>query len=143
MSMLAHFEEWSSEDRRRAMRRSLKLGIDGGGDKVTIHDLSLTGALLETNTPMLVGAAFELELPQAGSVEAVIVWNSGEYYGCQFPEPISPAALSAALLQATPQNSEGQKSPMIDPITELKLLNDEVERLAIRMESALKRLTND
>ena len=77
MSMLAHFEEWSSEDRRRAMRRSLKLGIDGGGDKVTIHDLSLTGALLETNTPMLVGAAFELELPQAGSVEAVIMWNSG------------------------------------------------------------------
>ena len=142
MPMLAHFEE-SSEDRRRAMRRSLKLGIDGRGDKVTIHDLSVTGALLETTTPMLVGAAFELELPQAGSVEAVIVWNSGEYYGCQFTQPISPAALSAALLQATPETQQAWKSPVMDPITELKLLNDEVERLAIRMESALKRLTND
>jgi hypothetical protein len=87
---------------------------------------------------MLVGAIFEIELPHAGSVEATVVWNSGEFYGCQFELPIAPAALSAAQLQAQPQTSE---SVPADPLAELRDLNTEVERLALRMESALARLT--
>ena len=106
---------------------------------VTIHDLSLTGALLETSVPMLVGAEFEVELPNSGRIKAAIVWNSGEYYGCQFNLPISPAVLSAALLQSAP---EEQPSPEHhDPVEELRELNLEVERLALRMEGALERLT--
>ena len=140
MPMLAYFEEREPEgDRRRCVRRAMRLGSAAGGATVTIHDLSLTGALLETSVPMLVGAEFEVELPHAGSVKAAIVWNSGEYYGCQFNLPISPAALSAALLQSAPQ---GQSAPEHhDPVAELRELNAEVERLALRMESALERLT--
>jgi len=141
MPMVAYFEERAPvADRRRSVRRALRLGVAAGdGDElVTIHDLSLTGALLETSVPMLVGATFEVELPQAGTVEASVIWNSGEYYGCQFNLPISPAALSAALLQSAPQ---GQAAPEHhDPVAELRELNAEVERLALRMESALERL---
>jgi hypothetical protein len=140
MPLLAYFEEREpSGDRRRAARRALMLGAALNGAKVTIHDLSLTGALLETSVPMLVGAEFEFELPQAGKVKAAIVWNSGEYYGCQFNLPISPAALSAALLQAAP--TEPATAQSHDPVDELRELNAEVERLALRMESALERLT--
>ena len=140
MPMLAHFEDRAPmDDRRRSVRRALLLGAGAGGEPVTILDLSLTGALLETSVPMLVGQAFEVELPQAGSVPAVIVWNSGEYYGCQFDLPITPAVLSAALLQATPNAPPAAVNP--DPLAELKELNDEVEQLAWKMENALKRLT--
>jgi hypothetical protein len=144
MPLLAHFEDRSPDgDRRRSARRALSLGIGPkdahGGEQVTIHDLSLTGALLETSLSMLVGAMFEVELPHAGKIEAVIVWNSGEYYGCQFSLPISPAALSAALLQGAPQASERDRAP--DPVAELREINAQVERLALQMESALKRLT--
>ena len=140
MPMLAYFEEREpAGDRRRAVRRALCLGSATGGTTVTVHDLSLTGALLETSVPMLVGAEFEVELPHAGKVKASIVWNSGEYYGCQFNLPISPAALSAALLQSAPE--EEKASERNDPVDELKELNAEVERLALRMESALERLT--
>lgn len=139
MPMVAFFEEQPLNDRRRTVRRSLHLGVGGSGEPVTIHDLSLTGALIETSLPMLVGAIFEVELPQAGRVEATIVWNSGEYYGCQFNLPISPAALSAALLQSTP--TERSAAQPLDPVEELKELNTEVERLALRMETALERLT--
>ena len=140
MPMLAYFEEREPEgDRRRSVRRSLRLGAASGGAAVTIHDLSLTGALLETSVPMLVGAEFEVELPHAGRVKSTIMWNSGEYYGCQFNLPISPAALSAALLQSAPQ--EQRHPEHHDPVAELKELNAEVERLALRMESALERLT--
>ena len=55
---------------------------------------------------MLVGAIFEVDLPQAGKVEATVVWNSGEFYGCQFELPISPAALSAAQLQSEPVKTD-------------------------------------
>jgi hypothetical protein len=138
MPMVAYFEERPpTSDRRRAVRRALKLGVVAGegGDLVTILDLSLTGALLETSVPMLVGASFEVELPQAGTVEASVIWTSGEYYGCQFALPISPAALSAALLQAEAAPDAGH-----DPLIELKQLNSEVERLSWKMDNAVRRL---
>jgi hypothetical protein len=136
--MLAHFQELDPNgDRRRSPRRALKLGVGEGGEPVTVHDLSLTGALIETSVPMLVGAIFEIDLPVAGKVEADIVWNSGEYYGCQFNLPIAPSALSAALLQAEPRDANAAP----DPLAELRELSAEVERLAWKMDTALKRLT--
>ena len=142
MPMLAYFEDVTAKhERRRYLRRALRLGAGADGEPVTVHDLSLTGALLETSVPMLVGAIFEMNLPHAGSVEATIVWNSGEFYGCQFELPISPAALSAALLQAQPDSAENGSTKAPDPVAELRELNAEVERLALRMESALSRLT--
>jgi hypothetical protein len=142
MQVLAHFEDRSSSsDRRRLPRRALKLGVGAGGEAVVIHDLSLTGALLETSTAMLVGATFEVELPHAGAVEAVIVWNSGEFYGCQFSQPISPTTLSAALLQSAPRSSHEAPPPSGDALAELRELNAEVERLAGQLERALQRLT--
>jgi hypothetical protein len=138
MPLVAHFEELAPNgDRRRSPRRALKLGVGSSGESVTIHDLSLTGALLETSIPMLVGAVFELELPQAGKIEAEVVWSSGEYYGCQFSLPISPAALSAALLQSPPS----EESAGDDPIAELRELNAEIERLSLKMDRALRHLT--
>ena len=141
MPMLAHFEDLEpKDDRRRYLRRGLRLGTGAGGEPVTIHDLSLTGALLETSVPMLVGAIFEIELPHVGGVEATVIWNSGEFYGCQFELPISPAALSAALLQSNPGTEKTRAAANADPMSELRELNTEVERLALKMERALARL---
>ncbi|MFL6764679.1 MAG: PilZ domain-containing protein [Sphingomicrobium sp.] len=139
MPMLAHFEELDTNgERRRVPRRALRLGVGSDGGSVTIHDLSLTGALLETSTAMLVGAMLEVELPTAGKIEAEVIWNSGEYYGCQFALPISPSALSAALLQSSPADREDAAEH--DPVSELKELGAEIERLSLRMDSALQRL---
>ena len=140
MPMLAHFEQLSPENRRHTARRALMLGVGTGTDPVTILDLSLTGALLETSIPMLVGSTFEVELPLAGRVEATVVWSSGEYYGCQFELPIAPSALSAALLQAESAASGKVEPFRPDPMSELQYLSSEIERIAWKMELALKRL---
>lgn len=146
MSMLAHFEELSgSTDRRRSARRSLRLDVGGAptsGAQVTIHDLSLSGALLETSIPLSVDETFEVEMPHTGSVEAVVVWNSGEFYGCQFRQPISPAALSAALLRSTPGEPSEVPATPADPIAELRDLNEDIERLAHKLEEAIERLSS-
>jgi hypothetical protein len=142
MPMHAYFEEIEPRsERRRSVRRALKLGAGSGDQAATLHDLSLTGALIETSVPMLVGQSFEVELPEAGKIDATIVWNSGEYYGCQFELPIPPSVLSAALLKAAPQPNPDAKRG--DPLAELRELSNEVERLAFKMEGALKRLTRD
>jgi hypothetical protein len=141
MPMLAHFEELPVENRRTSTRRALMLGVGTGAEPVTILDLSLTGALLETSVPMLVGSYFEIDIPVAGRVEAMVVWNSGEFYGCQFELPIAPSALSAALLQAEAAASGKGEPFRPDPVAELKALSSEVERIAWKMELALKRLT--
>lgn len=140
MPTLAHFETLTPKsDRRRSIRRALKLGSGEGDDAVTIHDLSRTGALIETSAPMLVGATFEFELPHAGRVDATIIWNSGEYYGCQFELPIAPSVLSAALLKSAP--GAAGDAAKVDPLAELRELSAEVERVALKMERAINRLT--
>jgi hypothetical protein len=88
---------------------------------------------------MLVGATFEIELPNYGNMRSVVVWNSGEYYGCEFDEPISPATVSAALLQSAPL-PESADSPNGDPVAELRELNSEMEQLASKLVTAIERL---
>jgi hypothetical protein len=142
MAVVAHFEEHSEKaERRRSVRRALKLGAGAAGESVTIRDISLTGMLLETSKPMLVGASFEIELPHSGAVSALVVWNSGEYYGCEFDRPISPAAVSAARLQGEPLETEDAPHAARDPVAELRALNAEVEEIAARLDRAIDRLT--
>jgi hypothetical protein len=64
-----------------------------------IHDLSPGGILVETSASLRKGARLEVELPEIGATLAKVVWNSGDYFGCQFDKPIPRAALSAALLR--------------------------------------------
>lgn len=105
MAMLARLE--TNEDyanRRSSDRRLLKLQVasalaDGPGVDVFIHDLSLTGLLIETWASVTVGNQIEVDLPEAGKTEARVVWSTGHYFGCQFNAPIPAAVLSAAMLR--------------------------------------------
>ena len=105
MTMLARFE--TTEDfgnRRYSDRRLLKLQVagvlaDGPGVDVFIHDLSLSGLLIETWANLAVGTQIEVDLPEAGKTIARVAWSTGHYFGCQFNSPIPTAALSAAILK--------------------------------------------
>src|SRR5690242_7198399 len=142
MPVFAHFHDLPNEgERRRAQRRALKLGAEAGREAVTIRDIALTGMLLETATRMLVGSGFEVELPHAGKVAVAVVWNSGEFYGCEFEYPISPAAVSAARLQSEP--AEGQAIAPAKAVEELRALNEDVERIAARLDRAIDRLSGE
>ena len=143
MPLFAHFEDRAQDaDRRIAVRRALKLGAAAGGESVTVRDISLTGMLLETPAAMLVGASFQVDLPHAGTVAALVVWNSGEFYGCEFDRPISPAAVSAARLQSQPSDAPpGSATP--DPLEELRELNAEVEEISARLDRAIQRLSRE
>jgi hypothetical protein len=101
MQAYARLERVRNASRRGSSR--LKLNLDsslaGSGEQVVILDLSPDGILIETSASLRKGARLEVELPQVGATIAKVVWNSGDYFGCQFDKPIPKAALSAALLR--------------------------------------------
>ena len=97
----------SAQAQRGSVRRRLRLDTVGkaaakGSTPVEIHDLSTSGMLIETSVELTEGEALEIELPRTGPQTAKVIWASGRFYGCQFAEPISPAAVSAALLRSRP-----------------------------------------
>lgn len=151
MRLQAHFaeEERGRNEQRGSARRALRLDTPGGAPTaeevaVTIRDLSLTGLLIETLAPLNEGTSFQIELPEAGSVEATVVWTSGALFGCRFNSPISPAALSGALLKgdATRAEANVQLEPR-DILAELQAITAHVQRITTKVERSVQQLEKD
>ena len=112
MALKAHLEEnrskaSSGEEARRSERRALFLEtsgtLPGGLDaNVIIHNVSQAGLLMETETALEIGERLVLDLPEAGAVRAVIVWQSGFLFGCAFEQELDLKSLAAAQLRADP-----------------------------------------
>jgi hypothetical protein len=117
MTIQARLQITPATDRRGWNRRRLSLGssLHATGEDVTIHDVSSTGMLIETSAELTVIDALEIELPEAGITQALVIWNSGRYYGCEFKERISQAAISAALLRSPPARPDDLELPLLLP----------------------------
>src|SRR5215203_5700229 len=106
--------------RRGATRRKLSLQAEGlvsnsSAAEVTIHDLSVTGLLLETSAELTRGEELDVYLPEAGATRARVIWSSGRYFGCQFDHPISSAVMSAAVLRSRPVAAKTMARSEPDP----------------------------
>ena len=103
MRVPAHLEHRRQRDDRSAPRYSLRLGsvVDGSDAPATIHDLSLTGLLIETSDALVTGERLLVDIPQQGLTAATVIWNSGRFFGCEFDGALPAAALSAARLRAS------------------------------------------
>lgn len=95
-----------STNLREGVRRKLLLGIDarasgGAGASATVHDISETGLLIESDLHLNLRDVVEVELPQADMRSAEVVWLSGTLAGCRFVEKLTTGAVSAALLRGS------------------------------------------
>ncbi len=104
-ALKAHWEITRSlQDGRGARRRKLSLESQGTTSSgiaadVVIHNISTTGLLIETSVNLSIGEVLAVEVPHAGATLAVIMWNSGNLFGCEFVAPVPNAAISASLLR--------------------------------------------
>ena len=107
MVIRAHIEEQPHAlDDRREPRRAMQLetqgALEGGVEaNVTVHNLSTSGLLFETELPLAEDEVLAIALPEIGTVEARIVWHSDRLFGGEFDRPLSDAALAAARLQGS------------------------------------------
>jgi transcriptional regulator with XRE-family HTH domain len=104
MPISAHFRDTDrSTDIARAPRRTLFLealgAFRGDGEvAVMVHNISVTGMLLESEVELEQGEVISVDLPDVGLAAARVIWSSGALFGCQFEHPISASALIAAEL---------------------------------------------
>jgi transcriptional regulator with XRE-family HTH domain len=94
----------AGEGQQRADRLRLNLAVEGAvapgqGTEVIVHNLSVSGVLIETAADLMMGQDITIALPEAGDVVASVVWQSERLYGCRFRQPLPRAALSAARLR--------------------------------------------
>lgn len=146
MSLLAHLEpERATSERRRSARRMLRLELEpqgSAGSRVVIHDLSEQGMLLETDARLVDGETVDLVIPGAGSAEAAVIWNSGRYFGCRFENPLTSAAVSAALLRSPPSLDEERKRAIYNALAELQSLAKVVEQITDQVERAIGKISS-
>lgn len=114
MTIPARLHDDQSKDRRGSPRRrlSLDLSLETTGRQVSIHDISMTGMLIETDAGLAPFDDLEIDLPEVGITQAVVVWNSGKFFGCEFKEPLSRAGLSAAVLRSFPASAPQLQLPL-------------------------------
>jgi hypothetical protein len=114
MSVHAKLE---APDRRFSPRKRLRLGSVSTSLKedVLIHDISSTGLLLETGAELETFDTLDVELPEVGPTEAVVVWTSGRYFGCQFAESIPKAVVSASLLRSPAGDASARVAFLREP----------------------------
>lgn len=117
MAIPAYFEHAAVDDRREPRGRLLldTKGTPASGKTtdVVVHNISSTGLLIECAAELAPGETIEIQLPQNGGTAATVVWASGKLFGCEFDQPLSDAALSAAQLQSAIDHAvELAPSPM-------------------------------
>jgi len=144
MSLRAHLEAGTeAEERRSSPRRRLRLQAEGalatGDTQVVIHDLSEEGLLIESAVPLGEGELLEVMIPEAGSAQATVAWASDRFFGCKFNEPISTAAVSAALLRSPGQSTPNQEA-VEKALIELEALSFAIKRVTKAVDQAIDRL---
>ena len=150
MSLSARFEELAGQtERRGGDRRALRLTVDanlsGSPDlAVRVHDLSESGILIETPERLVPGRKFEVLLPLTGPVDAVVVWNSGRYYGCQFSRSVPSAVVSAALLKGESKAIPLEPAaPSDDLLSQLRSINSTIEQVGHRLDDTIDQLKGE
>lgn len=119
---IAYISEPSENTERRAKaRRMVQLRtVYGGaawGQRAVLLDLSETGLRLQCHTLPDVGETIGIDLPIRGTVNAVVIWQSGGECGASFAEPISKGVVSAAILSSPPRSRPAMSPPDPDDRT--------------------------
>jgi PilZ domain len=103
----------STIDGRLARRRTLHLRVRSSGPSeranAQVHNLSENGLLVETSGQLKVGETLYVDLPEAGLTPAVVIWNRGNHFGCEFVRWIPSSAVSAAILRSSPERLIGEE----------------------------------
>jgi hypothetical protein len=88
-------EEWRGAQRQTLIWRGV-LHHDNRSTEVRVRNISATGAMIESPTPLQVGSEPRLEISDTVSVSATVEWTTGDQMGVSFHAPFDLTELVQA-----------------------------------------------
>lgn len=104
--------DWPSENERRSEERRHLLfattarGEAGDDQPVLVRDISARGLLLETEEGVTLDSTIAVGLPEAGDVEAHVIWQGDKLAGCRFDRHLSQATIDAVRAKGEAAHAE-------------------------------------
>ena len=102
-------------ERRHPLIWSGLLHHDYHSTPVRLRNISPSGALIEGESTLLVGAEPVLELGEAGTIFTVVKWVVGDRAGLEFKQPFDLTRLSRARPEVATQSAEQAEELRTDP----------------------------
>ena len=102
---LVEQQQTADEHRRERRHPLIWSGVvhhDYQSNPVRLRNISSTGALIECQTPLRVGAEPLLDLGEAGQVFATVTWAVGDQAGLKFQKPFELSQLAKAKPDVAP-----------------------------------------
>lgn len=132
----------SSGDLRDGVRRRLLLDVSARASgasviSATVHDISDTGLLIESDLSLSLGDVVEVELPQAQVRSAEVVWLNGRLAGCRFVERVTSGTVSAALLRGSFASLAPREGPPV-PLSSARVASPAPDDQSSELSSGVK-----
>lgn len=90
-----HAGERRSEERRHLLFATTVRGADGEDQPVLVRDISARGLLLETEEPGSLDKTILVNLPEAGDIQAHVIWQGDKLAGCRLEDHLTQATIDA------------------------------------------------
>lgn len=97
-------DERRSEERRHLLYATTARGDAGESQPVLVRDISARGLLLETEEGVTLDQTIAVTLPDAGEVEAHVIWQGDKLAGCRLDNHLSQSTINAV-------RAEGEAAP--------------------------------
>jgi transcriptional regulator with XRE-family HTH domain len=132
-----NIEEWPnagerrSEERRHLLFATTARGVDGNNQPVLVRDISARGLLLETEEAGGLDKTIMVSLPEAGDIEAHVIWQGDKLAGCRLETHLTQATIDAvrATGDAAHEEQPGADAPV--PRTAARTLAARLKQLRI------------
>lgn len=127
--------ERRSEERRHLLFATTARGADGANQPVLVRDISARGLLLETEEGVILDSPIAVSLPEAGDVEAHVIWQGDKLAGCRLDDHLSQATIDAVRDRGDAAHAEqfddGDASDPAVPRTAARTLAARLKQLRI------------
>jgi transcriptional regulator with XRE-family HTH domain len=129
--------DWPSENERRSEARRHLLfattarGHDGESQPVLVRDISARGLLLETEEGVTLDPVIAVGLPEAGDVEAHVIWQGDKLAGCRLDNHLSQATIDAVRVKGEAAHAEQPEADAPVPRSAARTLAARLKQLRL------------
>lgn len=122
--------ERRSEERRHLLFATTARGAGGEDQPVLVRDISARGLLLETEEAGTLDKTIVVNLPEAGDVEADVIWQGEKLAGCRLETHLTQATIDAVRATGEAAHAE-QPADAPAPRTAARTLAARLKQLRI------------